>query len=151
MGALGTPAKVATAVKVWVPLPKGALGVTLQRPAASTVALPTSTPLALSTTVLPGTPVPLTVGVVSLVLCPFCSRPVRSAWLSLTPVMLGTVGASPRSSNTRSGPGPPTLPASSTGAARMMCAPSASGASGVKLHARVCASTVAVPSSTPLS
>ena len=127
MGALLTPPRVAIAVKVWVPPLSGALGVTLQRPSASTVALPTGLPLALSTTTLPGTPLPLTVGVVSLVLWPFWSRPMRLSWLSLTPVMAGTLGASPRSSNTRSGPGAPMLPAASTGAARMMCSPSASG------------------------
>ena len=151
VAALVSPPICATAVKVCAPSARAVLGVKLQRPLASTVVLPATVPSTLTTMVLAGTPVPLTVGVVSLVRWSFWIAPVMPSTLSLTPVMAGTPGISPRTSKFRSGPGAPMLPAASTGATRMMCAPSASGVSGVKLHARVCGSTVVVPNSTPLS
>ena len=101
-GALG----VVPAENLCTPLDRALVGVKLHLPSASTVVLPSATgvPVVLSKMVStwPGTPVPLMVGRVSLVLpwamspawpAYFCTRPVVLVTSSCTLVMAGAAGA----------------------------------------------------------
>ena len=104
-GALG----VVPAENLCTPLGKGLVGVKLQLPSGPTVTEPMATgvPVVLSNTVStwPGVPVPLMVGVLSLVLpvamspvwpAYFCTTPVVVAVSSTTLVMAGAAGAATR-------------------------------------------------------
>ena len=99
-------------------------------------------------TVEPGSAVPLSVGVVSLVLSPELSAPRRSGTSSSTCVMTGAAGATlstVRVQVLETGPG---LPAASVATAVRAWGPSPIGEEGVKLHTPRPLATV-VPISTP--
>ena len=99
-------------------------------------------------TVEPGSAVPLSVGVVSLVLSPEVSAPRRSGTSSSTWVMTGAAGATLSIVRVQVLETGLVLPAASVATAVRVCGPSAIGVSGVKIHTPRPLATV-VPIATP--
>ena len=96
--------------------------------------------------VLPTAPVPLSVGVVSLVTWPVVRLPtIPPATLSLTVSSTGTVGAVRSTTTLQAFDDRLTLPCGSVALTVKLCGPSTRAVSGVKLHAPV-PSAVTMPS-----
>ncbi|HAT8015848.1 TPA: hypothetical protein GF715_24685 [Citrobacter rodentium NBRC 105723 = DSM 16636] len=132
-GALILPvASVAVTVMVCVPS-LSAGGVTLQLPLV-TVAVPILTPLSKIVIMLPFSPLPLKVGVVSLVLPPLAMMPVCGSLSSVAEVMVGTSGAVVSTTTSNAADGALTLPAASVAVMVRLCLPSPSASVGVKVH-----------------
>ena len=132
-----------------LPVGSGVVGVMAQVPLASTVAVPIRLPAAsLMATVSPGVPVPLMVGVVSLVM-PSPSLPLSlvgssTAVSAPAPVVAGAVV----SMMTGSGAGALVLPAGSVAVTVRALGPSGSGVVGVMAQVPS-AATTAVPMTLP--
>ena len=99
-------------------------------------------------TLEPGSAVPLSVGVVSLVLSLGLSAPRRSGTSSSTWVMTGAAGATLSIVRVQVLETPLVLPAASVATAVRACGPSAIGEEGVKIHTPRPLATV-VPIATP--
>ena len=156
VGASGTPESTVTGTLVTgLTLPEGStcvtpsvcglsvngvVGVQLQLPLASTTAVQMTGPAAPSRTltVAPGSPVPVTVGVVSLITSP-----------GVGDVTTGAIGATVSTVNARVA-GVLTLPAASVAVTEMACGPSANDVVGSQLHTPE-ALAVALHSTTPPS
>ena len=127
-------ASVATTVKVCEPLLIGVAGVKLHAPLLSATAVPMLLPSRRMVTVAPGSAVPLSVGVGSLVVSPTSSAPVRPSTLSTTCVMTGVPGATLSTVILQVFDVPLTLPAASMAFALSTWPPSCRCTLGVKLH-----------------
>jgi hypothetical protein len=136
-GALTLPAgSVAVALMLCGPSAKARLGVQLQLPLASAVAVQSVTPPSVTRTVLPASAVPVIVGVLSLVFCPAVGEPITGATgarLS-TPNVIGGVVVVP----------PGLLMVATT-----LLGPSLNGVLGVQVQLPL-ASIVAVQSTVPV-
>ncbi|EAU68165.1 Pea-VEAacid family [Stigmatella aurantiaca DW4/3-1] len=130
-------ASVAVAFTVCGPSASGAVGVRVQLPLAFAVAVPTDVPSTMTLTVLPGSAVPLYVGVLSLVVDPLAGVATTGA--------TGAVASTVKLFVLDEGL---VLPAASVAVARTVCGPSASGVVGVKLQLPL-AFAVAVPTDVP--
>ena len=106
------PASVAVACKTCGPLLSGVLTSQLQLPLVSVVAVHSSVPFSLTFTVLFGSDVPVTVGVLSLVVLP-------EAGVLIT----GAAGATVSIVKLRTALGAPVVPPTSVAVAVMACAP----------------------------
>jgi len=147
VGALVLPAaSVAVTARLFTPCGKAVVGVALQVPSAATVAVAMTAPLAsLTVMVALGSPVPLKVGVVSLVLLSPCvplslveaSAATGAAGAVVSMVTGTTVSAL-------------TLPCGSVAVTLKFCKPSGKAAVGVMAHVPL-AATTAVPSTAPLA
>src|SRR5580765_6432090 len=127
------------AVSVVSPCGSGVVGVTDQVPPAPTVVVPMVAPVpSLTVTVAPGSPVPLMVGVVSLV-----DEPSTGA------VITGAAGAVVSTVKLTGADGGETFPAGSVWVAVSVVVPCGSGVVGVTNHVPP-ASTVAVPMVAPV-
>ncbi|MNZ33221.1 hypothetical protein D3C78_505640 [compost metagenome] len=111
----------------------------------TTVAVPISTPLLIIWIVLPVTPVPLSVGVASLVTCPGVKLPnAPPATLSLTVFSTGTAGGVMSMTTVYALDAMLTLPCGSVALTVKVCEPSLRAAVGVNVHAPLLLA-VAVP------
>ncbi len=148
LGVLTLPAvSVAVTVMACAPSPKPVLGVNVQLPDASAVAVPSSVVPSYTLIVLPASAVPVSVGVVSSVLPPETIAPTIEPTSSVTPLIVGAAGAvtSPVTVTDADGP---VLPAASV-TVTPITVPTGSGVVGVYVHAPLgSATTVAsgVPS-----
>ena len=143
-GALMLPvASVAVTVMECVPS-LNVEGVKLQL-SLVTVAVPILTPLSKIVTMLPFSPLPLKVGVVSLVLPPSLMMLVCGSLSSVAEVMVGTSGAVVSTTTSNAADGALTLPAASVAVMVRLWLPSPSAVGGVKFHTPF--STCTCPSS----
>ena len=136
---------VAIAVRVCVPSPTGVVGVKVHAPLLPTTAVPISTPSRRMVIVEPGSPVPLSVGVASLVVSLAPTGPVPTGTLSTSWVMAGASGAVPSMVMVQAFETLPLLDV-----AVSTWAPSASGVDGVKVHWPDDGTTTVPRTSTPL-
>ena len=84
-------ASVAVTVKVCLPSASAVSGVNAHFPLLSALTVPITFPLSRIDTTSPGAALPLRVGVVSLVVSPFCIGPTCGSALSTTLLMDGSV------------------------------------------------------------
>src|SRR5206468_984490 len=124
-------ASVAVAVSVWLPSPRSVVGVKLQTPLASAVAVPSEVVPSRTVTVLFASAVPVMVGVASLVWLSPCV-PVSLAAASVSPV---GAAAAVSMVNARDADAVEVLPAASAAVAVSAWLPSPSADAGVKFQA----------------
>ena len=134
-GALALPAaSLATTVNVCCPFTNGVAGVKVHAPPLLTTAVPISCPSRRIVTVEPGSPVPFSVGSVSLVVSLVSSAPVRPGTSSMTCVMAGAPGAAVSTVMLQVFDVPLRLLLASTAVAVSTCPPSGSAVCSVMDH-----------------
>ena len=130
---LPTPS-VALTRRLCEPATSAVSGVKVQLPVSPTCALPIAVPLSKIVTVEPISPMPESVGRVSLVLCPLAICPVTGAVSSVTSVIAGICGITVSTTRLKAADGWLMLPSPSVAVTVNTCPPVLSAASGVKLQ-----------------